>query len=127
MNWTEALEIVVAKTSVERYRWLCSDEYHDHAKWRTEMIRMSSGDDSPQYPPIAIQASNLFRSAIGWARSGFKLAPKAVRAERQAICDLCEKWDKVQRRCRACGCTSLKPWAASSRCPLPDPKWREVT
>src|SRR5579863_6447937 len=56
------------------------------------------------YPPLATQAANLFRSAIGFARSGFKLAPRAVRRERLAICQACEKYDPVQKRCTVCGC-----------------------
>jgi hypothetical protein len=128
MGWEDALEIVVKNTLVERYRYLCSEEYPDRETWRREMVKMATGEaPPPAYPPVATMAGNLFRSARDWARSGFKLAPKAVRAERLAICESCPKWDSHQHRCTVCGCTSLKFWAASSRCPLPDPKWREVT
>jgi hypothetical protein len=128
LSWQEATELNVAATGFNGYRERCDESHPNHLSWRQEMIRMATGTEPPRpYPPILEQASSLFRSARDWVKSGFKLAPKAVPAERLAICESCEKWDLVQRRCRACGCTSLKPWAASSRCPLPEPKWREVT
>lgn len=40
MTWPEALEIMVARRGVERYRVLCADAHPDHAWWRVEMVRM---------------------------------------------------------------------------------------
>jgi hypothetical protein len=128
MDINEALDIVVSRTRHERYRWLCSDDNPDQWQreaYRHQIVAMASNEEPPQlaYPALAVQAANLFRSARDWAKSGFKLAPKAVRAERQATCDLCEKWDKVQRRCTACGCTDLKVYALVAKCPLD--KWEK--
>ncbi len=47
MTWIEALELVVAATSVRRYRWLCSDGYPGHEKWRAWIIREASGESHP--------------------------------------------------------------------------------
>jgi hypothetical protein len=82
---------------------------------------------STSYPSVGQQAKNLFRSALGFARSGFKLAPRAVRRARLAICEGCEHYDLVARRCRKCGCRqSAKVWVAADKCPLLPPKWGPV-
>ena len=80
------------------------------------------------YPPIPQQARNLFRTALGWVRGGFKLAPRKVRRQRLAICEACDKYDQVQKRCRVCGCAnSAKVWIASDQCPLNPPKWGAIS
>jgi hypothetical protein len=92
-----------------------------------EMRAICDRSKGQQYPSIAVQARNLWVSVKEFVKSGGKLASKEERARRLAICESCEKWDKAQRRCTSCGCTSIKLWAASSRCRLPVPKWKEVT
>jgi hypothetical protein len=77
------------------------------------------------YPPVATQAASLWRSIKGFVKSGGKLASKAERARRLAICLGCEKYDASQKRCRVCGCkNSAKVYIASDKCPLD--KWSEV-
>ena len=132
MTWQQDLEIVVARTRVERYRELCADEWPDHEFYRAEMVRMASepfplAPRPVEYPSIERQASNLFRTALGWARSGFKLAPKEVRRARLAICEACEWYDATQKRCTQCGCVnSAKVWIASDQCPLDPSKWPAI-
>lgn len=48
MTWAEALEIVVARTGVGRYRYLCSDEHADHARWRAKVVELATGDPPPR-------------------------------------------------------------------------------
>lgn len=90
--------------------------------------RMVAGEQLPHfYPSATTQAANLFRSAIGWARSGFKITPKAERARRLAICLACPKYDSVQKRCSVCGCfNQARVFIASDSCPLNPPKWTAI-
>ena len=50
LDWNAALEIVVAKTKHERYRWLCSDECPDAAAYRGTVLRLA-GMAPPPAPP----------------------------------------------------------------------------
>lgn len=130
MTWEEALEIVVAKTGVERYRWLCSEDNPSVRGWdgredfRRYMVELATGQS---FPPLATQIGNLFRSARLFAKSGFKLAPRDVRRARLAICQACPRYDHAQGRCLECGCAnSAKVWIAADKCPLTPPKWESV-
>jgi hypothetical protein len=124
MSWQEALETVVVREGVERYRYLCSDAYHDHAAWRAEMVRREA---NPTYPSVGRHVANLFRSARRFVASGLRLAPKSIRQARLTICQACPKYDQQQRRCTVCGCVnSAKVWVAADQCPLDPPKWRSV-
>lgn len=64
-----------------------------------------------------------------WAKAGFPVAAFAVRLERRAICEACPAWrpkgnlglgECVDPRC---GCSRLKRWLATERCPAG--KWPE--
>jgi hypothetical protein len=123
MDWIEALEIVVKQSLVERYIFLCSEEYPDHEKWRQEMIRMAGGDPGsatvPHYPPLTEQIGNALAAGVKFLASGGKLASDEEHERRLSICQApCEFWDPEQSRCRACGCVDT--WKArleSQRCP----------
>jgi hypothetical protein len=148
VTWEAAVHRRIAATGNERYGYLCSEDYPDYKVWRARMIeqetgvriehRMSSQQEmgaegspaiSPQavpvggYPTSGQQASNLFRTALGFARSGFKLTPKWLRKARLAKCEEpCEKWDPRQRRCMSCGCKEdVKVHILAAECPLK--KW----
>ena len=81
-------------------------------------------------PSISIiaQAATLGRALVRWHRAGYKLASRSVRGLRKDTCLSCVLSDGqpgfVQQargglgKCRACGCTSLKWWLQSERCPL---------
>lgn len=132
MSWRDDLETVVAQTRNERFRELTADDHPDREIWRRRMTETAGRDPGPapmpapveSYPPLAEQAVNLWRSLRGFVKSGLKLAPKAVRAERQAVCEPCEHYDAIAKRCRVCGCLGkAKVYIASDRCPLEPPKW----
>ncbi len=79
-------------------------------------------------PTLAEMTAN-FAGAMGdWARAGFPLAPIEVAKERRDTCELCEFWDGAARmglgKCNSakCGCTRLKFFLATSRCP--EGKWK---
>lgn len=58
-----------------------------------------------------------------WVAAGLPIVTKETRAARGAECAVCPFWDGQARAglgtCRhtACGCTSLKWWLATERCP----------
>lgn len=111
MDWTQALEIVVARTGVERYRELCEGDSEQAGKYRALMIRLA-------YPPLIEQAGNAARAAAGFVASGFALADEAEQSRRLAICGGCEFFASDANRCAKCGCgLSLKARLASSSCP----------
>jgi hypothetical protein len=54
MSWTDALELVVAATGHERYRWLCSEDNPDPGSrdgYRGLMVRLSAGDEAAPSAP----------------------------------------------------------------------------
>jgi hypothetical protein len=123
MTWQNAMQVVVARTRHERYRWLCSDENPDVASrdgYRRLVIKMAGGDPA-SVPPVHVQAVNLWRSIKAFAKSGGKLAPKSVRAARQATCNVCPHWTGF--RCGRCGCTGLKLYSAAAECPDKPARW----
>lgn len=124
MDWTEALEIVVRETRNKRYRVLCDESNPKVAErdgYRAIVVSMAVGEPVA-YPAIATQAKTLGRSVVRWARSGFRVASAAEARRRREICIGCPFFDREQRRCRKCGCSSLvKPWMNSEHCPIK--KW----
>jgi hypothetical protein len=128
MAWTDDLETVVSRTGVERYRWLTSDQNPDvmgRERYRAQMAEMATGAEPVRhtaYPSVRHQARNLWRSVKAFVASGGKLAPKAVRAERQRTCAVCPYWTGA--RCRKCGCaTPIKIYSAAEVCPDDPPRW----
>ncbi len=124
MTLEEALDIVVATTKVERYRYLCL-EYPDekvrkaYSEW---VIKEARGENvlyvPDAYPSLREQASSLFLSLKTWVKAGMPVADRNERARRRSICETCPRFDHVQNRCRVCGCsTALKPWLLSAKCP----------
>ena len=51
-----------------------------------------------------------------WAEAGFAVVTREEFDGRRINCDACDQWTGVT--CRACGCTRLKLWLATERCPL---------
>ena len=123
MGWEEALEIVVSRTKHERFRELCAGSHPKHEAYRQSMISQATGDFTQMsaFPPDKTQAVNLWRSIKEFVASGGKLAPKSVRAARQATCNVCPFWSGS--RCRRCGCSGLKLYAAVAVCPDTPPRW----
>lgn len=71
---------------------------------------------------IPQQAKSLTKAAVDWAKSGFKMAPGDVYADRMVICRNCEFWKEISGpvigRCMKCGCTGAKQKLATSKCPI---------
>ena len=131
MDWTEALEIVVSQTGVERYRHLASDDNPDawgRQRYREAMIVQASSPAAvpASFPPIQAQARSLWRSIRAFVANGGKLASKAERARRLAICRACPFF--LGGRCKKCGCaTQVKTFSAAETCPDIPPRWGPVT
>ncbi len=56
MDWSEALEIIVARTRHERFRWLCSDanpEADQRDGYRATMIEQATGEHAAAAPQPA--------------------------------------------------------------------------
>lgn len=63
MTWEEDLELVVERTKVERYRYLCSPEYPNHMAYRALMIQMAT---EPAPPTLWQKVGRLFSEpAVG--------------------------------------------------------------
>jgi hypothetical protein len=118
MDWMEALEIVVAREGVERYRYLCSEAYHDHKRMREEISRMASETD---FPPLARQAANfagaMGRAALAAVTGEQVFCTPEQQAEREAICQGCDKL--INGKCVLCGCPyKRKIKLATEICPI---------
>jgi hypothetical protein len=122
MNWQAALEIVVERTKVERYRTLTADDWPDHDQYRAEMVRMALEPHKPpvQYPPLTEQIGNALKAGVKFAASGFKLVSSEEHDRRLEICRApCQFWDPTQERCTKCGCVDTwKAWLDSQKCPM---------
>jgi hypothetical protein len=128
MNGSEALDALRDHPHHARYSELCRES--SPLPWAIESYRaivvaLATGEEQPQvYPSIRQQSANLWRAIRAFVASGGKLAPKAVLAERLAICQGCEFYDRVQKRCTKCGCAGLKVYSAVEKCPLNPAKWK---
>ena len=128
MTYEDALEIVVARTKHERYRFLVSEANPDHEAWRAQIVALATGEPiarhepAPDYPSLATQVGNAIGAAVSFVASGFKVADQAEVDRRLAICRECEQFDAERVRCRACGCcVNFKSLVESQACPLK--KW----
>lgn len=126
MTIQEALDIVVARTKHERFRWLCSEENPDvdqREKYRVQVVAMAS-KEPPRYPSLWRQAANVAAAAGRAIVSGFAPVSEDERDRRLSICMDCEFYDHAQERCMKCGCFGRwKTFLATEHCPLPKPKW----
>ena len=70
-------------------------------------------------PTISEMSKSLASSMVGWAKAGFALASDEVKDERLSICRGCEFWKEGKYgRCMKCGCSGIKLWLASEKCPI---------
>ena len=79
-------------------------------------------------PSLPELGRNFLAATAAWAKAGFPLRTSAKTAEILTICKgsedglqpACPEWlgDALIPRCRKCGCTALKPWLATEKCPL---------
>lgn len=81
----------------------------------------------PMEPSLGDMTKNLFRSLSTWAMQGFPIANEKQIEKRRNACLNCVYWDRKARngfgKCNhsKCGCTQVKWWLASEKCP--DGKW----
>lgn len=74
-------------------------------------------------PTIAQMLSNFAEAMKDWAKAGFKLVDQTEFTRRLNICRSCPLWMEDARKglgkCKhsKCGCTKIKHWLASSKCP----------
>ncbi len=128
MTWQDAVEIEVARTKEERFRWLCSDDNPNIVQreaYRALLIEQAAG--APSFIVQAGTALGALGRVAGAVLTGepVKVAADVYEA-RTAICAACSEYDAAADRCRACGCYGLKRWLATERCPLDPPKWQSV-
>lgn len=92
----------------------------------------------PPYPllkttekPTITQMARMFAYAAGqWAASGFRHVSQEVYQARLESCEGCYHWQGESAfgygRCGKCGCSGLKLFMATTRCPLEPPRWSAV-
>ena len=91
-------------------------------------------EQEPEYcisdkPPTPMQkARNFAQAAAQWVSSGFKHVTQVQFESRKAICESCPYWVNEMTfgygGCKACGCSGLKLFLPSQRCPKG--KWESV-
>jgi hypothetical protein len=128
MDWPEALEFVVARTSNEHYRLKCADANPRNEAWRREMIRQADELMNPQPPPLAARLRTATGAAVHAAAAFVAGQPVLVDAaefdRRLAICRGCEYYFRRDDRCSVCGCVARwKTRLAQEHCPLSEPRW----
>ena len=91
--------------------------------------RGSGATPPPEEPTAAELAANFSSALARWSAAGFPVVSREIYADRAAVCARCEFWDAAARfglgKCRhkKCGCTKMKRWLATEKCPLG--KWRD--
>jgi len=75
------------------------------------------------FPSLPELARNFLSATARWITAGLPVVDRAQFEQRVTVCKTCPEWlgDALIPRCRKCGCTSLKPWLATEKCPLQ--KW----
>lgn len=82
------------------------------------------GPPASDEPTVADLATNFAGATLRWLAEGAPVVSEASYTLRAAACSGCEMWDENARfglgRCNApgCGCTKLKRWLATEKCPL---------
>lgn len=75
-------------------------------------------------PGLTELAGNFGRAVAKWASAGFPVVEEGDYQARLAACQACSHWDGAARlglgKCRApkCGCTRLKLWLRTEKCPM---------
>lgn len=119
----EALTVVIARTGVDRYRFLCL--HHPDAAVRESysawVLSQATGEPAPppKAPGLAAKAVSAAKAAARFAASGARLCTPSEREARLAVCRACPEYDAARGLCRRCGChTEIKLRMASESCPL---------
>ncbi len=72
------------------------------------------------FPSLPELARNFLSATARWITAGLPVVDRAQFEQRVTVCKTCPEWlgDALIPRCRKCGCTALKPWLATEKCPL---------
>jgi len=91
------------------------DEYPLHF-----LNRSCPGLDPDVTPPE--MAKNFTQAVSRFVSNGMPVVSRETFEKRHAACLACPKWDAKARmgmgKCRKCGCTKLKLWLETEKCPL---------
>jgi hypothetical protein len=79
-------------------------------------------------PNLIDKAKSLSTAAVNWAaKDGFQRVSEEQFQARKNICLACPNWDSTafngMGKCRLCGCTGMKLYIPSARCPDNPPRW----
>lgn len=121
----EALDVVVGRTKVERYRDLCDPSHPDYNPNYSAIVLRMAGFLPPEEPPFAtIQAPDLLTKAVNFASAvvthvaaGMPTASPELKAARLAVCEPCDQ-RLPGGTCVGCGCNlDLKASWEDQECP----------
>ncbi len=91
--------------------------YSDGSRFAPAVRGMDSHESDSPSPNMRGSGGRLY----AWAKSGFQRVDQEEFDRRRSICKSCEHWDAEalfnRGKCRKCGCSQLKLWMASARCP----------
>jgi len=87
--------------------------------------------DIEKEPTLIDKAASLTKAAYEWTvKDKFSKVQPEVFEQRKSICLACPHWDQEgfngMGKCKFCGCSVVKLYMPSSRCPLNPPKWDHV-
>ena len=83
-------------------------------------------DRMPQPPTLLAMATNFAAAMARWHDAGYRTLDTGDVQDRRAICEPCEHWRVALgfAWCRLCGCSKLKLWLPTEKCPLN--KWHNI-
>lgn len=81
-----------------------------------------AGKNISKGPTLVEMLANFTESITFWASKGFPVSSQELFDKRIETCRKCEYWDEKAAmgagRCMKCGCTGIKHWLRTSKCPL---------
>lgn len=86
-------------------------------------LRAKYSHDAMEEPSLLELARNFAGATARWAAAGMPVVSPDTYHTRLAACEACPEWQAagMYARCGLCGCTKLKLWLATEKCPLA--KW----
>lgn len=86
---------------------------------------------STEPPTAADKAREFAVAASRWIKQRAPVVSEEVFLERKEKCESCELYGGTRTfgfiGCGKCGCTGLKLYLATEKCPLPEPRWKAVS